>query len=102
MQTHVTTPCKPGGGRIHRGDKARFLVNNGHVHPRGDDWNWTVESESGAGQYRVSRYTVEGRERWDCNCPDYVKHAETGDRDHACKHAMAVWFWRVSQPAVVA
>ena len=83
-------------GRINRGDRARFLFERGCVHPVGDSYNYRVDSESGSGAYRVSRYTVEGQERWDCTCPDYTKHAHAGELDHPCKHIQAVWLHRAA------
>ena len=87
---------KPSGARVNRGDRARWLFERGHVHPAGHGYHWLVDSESGSGQYRISRYLVEGQERWDCTCPDYTKHPHAGELDHACKHIQSVWLYRAA------
>ena len=89
-----STLRKPSGASLNRADKARVLFERGHVHPAGGGYHWRVDSESGAGQYRIHRYSVEGHERFGCTCPDYVRHAEAGELDHACKHIQAVWLHR--------
>ncbi len=104
MRSHSTTERKPNGAPLSRGDKARRIVEAGGVqrHPRGHGHHWLVDSESGSGQYRVHQYTVEGRDRYGCTCPDYTKHAEGGDLGWACKHIQAVWFAEAQARTVAA
>ena len=96
MATDSTTLRKPSGAKLNRSDKARAIFERGHVHPapNGGTYHWLVDSESGAGQYRVHRYQVEDRDRFACTCPDYRRHAEAGELDHSCKHIQSVWLFQ--------
>ena len=54
---------------------------------------FAVDSSHGSGQYSV--LWVQQEHRWQCNCPDFIKHADV--RHFACKHVGALR-WSLATP----
>ncbi|MGI0012406.1 MAG: SWIM zinc finger family protein [Nitrososphaera sp.] len=64
-----------------------ILARGGQIWMNRDEDGFCVKSQTADGTYNVDRLTLGYKDRWSCNCPDFVK---TG---RSCKHVYAVQYW---------
>jgi len=65
--------------------RAREIIKNPYAVKKISDTMYTVWSQTGVGDYRVS--IPEGKKAWICTCPDYIKN------EVKCKHIFALEFY---------